>query len=560
MAPAEQPLLKLEGLSFSYPGKAQKVLQGINLTLQPGEALLVTGPTGCGKSTLLKTINGIIPLESSGLMEGVVRLQGIATNESTLAELAPKVGLVFQSPDDQLFCGSVYDEVAFGPQMLGLGQKEVEDRVNEALQMVGLKDKAGGQPFRLSGGQKQRLAIACQLAMHPLVLALDEPISQLDPKGCFEVMTVLAGLRERGLAIVLVEHRLTDALKLATRVALMDRGRIVAACTAEELDRHTDLLAELGLKIPDQIMERQFLAGLPAARCLHAGIDNVKAGKKVHDEPRNPRDLVRLENVSFTYDRAKRPALDNISLSIRRNETLAVVGANGSGKSTLLGILAGQLQPAQGNVTRRPAHPGFKSKDKDRPRTALLFQNPDLLLIESSLARQLTPPGKNSKKQKDQALASARELARRMGLEKWLPSPPWALSKGQRLRAALGSLLSSDPDLLLLDEPTTGQNQLNIHRLLAEVLGQPGLKAVVICSHDLECVYRFAHRVAVLDRGRLVEQGPVEEVIPKLVCRTDFCPTPPLAVELSRRLKLDPPLPTMDSLFTFLSESEGAGS
>ena len=444
--------------------------------------------------------------------------------------------------------------------MLGLEQKEVEARVNEALQMVGLKDKAGGQPFRLSGGQKQRLAIACQLAMHPLVLALDEPISQLDPKGCFEVMAVLAGLRERGLAIVLVEHRLTDALKLATRVVLMDRGRIVAACAAEELDRHVDLLATLGLKIPDQIVERQFRAGLPAARCLQAGIDNVKAGKKVHDDTRNPRDLLRLENVSFTYDRAERPALDNISLSIRRNETLAVVGANGSGKSTLLGVLAGQLQPARGSMTRLSGPPRLQIQRQQPGKDLAAFSNPDLLLIESSLARQLSPPGINQKKQKDRALASARELARRMGLEDWLSSPPWALSKGQRLRAALGSLLSSDPELLLLDEPTTGQNQLNIHRLLAEVLGQPGLKAVVICSHDLECVYRFAHRVAVLDRGRLVELGPVEEVIPKLVCRTDFCPTPPLAVDLSRRLNLDPPLPTMDSLLAFLAESEGAGS
>ena len=556
MASEEQPLLSLEAVSFSYPGKPERVLRDINLTLRPGEALLLTGPTGCGKSTLLKTINGIIPLESSGVMQGTVRLQGVSTAQSSLAELAPKAGLVFQSPDDQLFCDSIQDEVAFGPQMLGLMESEVRDRVSQALRQVGLADHAEGHSSRLSGGQKQRLAIACQMAMQPLILALDEPISQLDPKGCHEVMTVLAGLRQNGLAIVLVEHRLTEALKLATRVAIMDRGRIVAQCEAENLGRHTGLLDRLGLKIPDQILASKIQANLQASEFKYAGASSHKIDHVKEVPARTGQELIRLEKVSFAYPRAELPALDEVSLSIRRNETLAVMGANGSGKSTLLGILCGQLKPTTGGIFKPAIGQGECHNTKGKPKAALLLQNPDLLLIESSLERQLSPPRKYHAKTNHQEIDITRELARRMGLEHWLASPPWALSKGQRLRAALGSLLSIKPDLLLLDEPTTGQNQENIHRLLDEVLHQADLAAVVICSHDLETVCRFAQRVAVLEQGRLVNEGPVEEVIPQLACNPDFCPEPPLALNLSRRLGLIPPLLTMDSLCYFLA---GAG-
>ena len=561
VAPAKHPLLSLEDVSFSYPGKPRKVLRGINLTLEPGEALLLTGPTGCGKSTLLKTMNGIIPLESSGVMEGVVRMRGAPTHQSSLAELAPKAGLVFQSPDDQLFCDSIRDEVAFGPQMLGLSEEAVAGRVSEALRQVGLAENLEGYSSRLSGGQKQRLAIACQLAMHPLLLALDEPISQLDPKGCHEVMTVLAGLRQKGLAIVLVEHRLTEALKLATRVAIMDQGRILAQCAASELEQHMDLLGGLGLKMPEQILERQlrrtvrFSAGFQAIGSQREGA--CRAGDATaEDKP----EFIRLEEIGFSYPRSQNPALEKISLSIRGNEILAVMGANGSGKSTLLGILAGQLKPGKGRMTRHAVRNGSGREAGAGSGTALLLQNPDLLLIEPSLERQLSPPGRIRFKKKAFAAETARRLARRMGLEEWLASPPWALSKGQRLRAALGSLLSIDPDLLLLDEPTTGQNQKNIHRLLGEVLREIRLDAVVICSHDLETVCRFAHRVAVLEKGRLTDLGPVEEVIPRLAGRPDFCPEPPLALRLSRELNLEPPFITMDSLCAFLAGDGGCGS
>lgn len=560
MESQEQAFLNIRGLFFSYPGRPDRVLKGIDLTVSPGEAVLLTGPTGCGKSTLLKSLNGIVPLESSGRMEGSVLFQGKDTTEYSLPELAQKVGLVFQSPDDQLFCTSVFDEVAFGPQNLGLSWSDVKARVTGSLRQVGLDKELGGQSARLSGGQKQRLAIACQLAMSPLLLALDEPISQLDPKGASDVISVLKELTQKGMAVVLVEHRLTEALRFATRVILMDKGELVLDCPAHELKAHVPQLRSLGLKVPDQILYEEFRAR-PCTRNL-ANSKPSKPTKQTHWRAHGSQSgsvpLIGLDKVTFQYPRSSNPALQDISLDIFPGRILAIMGSNGSGKSTLLGILSGLIKPTSGRLLVNGSPTGRESHRQKNPKTALMFQNPDLLLIENHLENQLSAP-RDKRKPKGGEQTEAHALAKRLGLEKWLDSPPWALSKGQRLRAAFGSLLAIRPSILLLDEPTTGQNHQNVHRLLDEVINHLGLAAVVICSHDLETVSRFADQVAVLEEGRLADLGAVDEVLPRLARQPDFCPSPPIALDISQEIGLVPPAVTMDALMEAICQDmEGA--
>ncbi len=552
---AASPLLELENVSFSYPGRPEPVLRGVELSLQRGEVVLLTGPTGCGKSTLLKLLNGIIPLESSGRLEGRVRLLGRDTKTCTLPELAQQVGLVFQSPDDQLFCTTIYDEVAFGPRNLGLAPDEVDRRVRRALERVGLGGLTGGFSARLSGGQKQRLAIASQLAMQPELLALDEPISQLDPLGAAEVLKVVGELARGGMTVLLVEHRLEEALKLVSRVVVMEAGRLVLDCPVERLTEHMDLFLRLGLKLPERLMLCRRL-GVPWGRETAAALERLRRRLRTRVHPvesqETPETIMSLEKVGYTYPQARQPALEGVSLELRQGEVLAIVGPNGSGKSTLLSIMAGLCRPQQGRVWlgERELYAG---RDRHRrQRLALLFQNPDLLLIEPSVLAQLSPP--RGRGRTTQVQERARELARRLDLEALGDSPPWALSKGQRLRLALGSLLSLEPLVLLLDEPTTGQNQGSVHRLLEEIGRRREIGAVVLCSHDLETVCRFAHRLLVLHEGRVQALGPVRQVLSDRACLEGLCPAPPLALELSRQAGLQPPLLTIDELMRFLEE------
>ncbi|MBU4372910.1 MAG: energy-coupling factor ABC transporter ATP-binding protein, partial [Euryarchaeota archaeon] len=219
-------MIKIEDLWFSYPDN-KPVLKGIDLEIKKGEFILLTGPTGCGKSTLLKCLNGIIPHESSGEMRGIVHIDGIETKSSSMKELSQHAGMVFQSPDDQIFSTVVEDEVAFGPENLCLTKGEIEKRIEYSLKAVGMLEHRHSATNALSGGQKQRVCIASVLAMLPSVLLLDEPISQMDPMGADEVLRVIKQLTGLGLTIIMVEHRIHDVAHLVDRIIIMNDGKIV---------------------------------------------------------------------------------------------------------------------------------------------------------------------------------------------------------------------------------------------------------------------------------------------------------------------------------------------
>jgi len=246
-------MIIFKNVSFKYAGRSDLSVQEVSLSVPKGQCVLVTGRTGCGKSTLLKMLGGIIPHESAGEMRGLVVVNGIETRTSSLPYISQYVGMVFQSPDDQLFCNTVRDEISFGPENLGLPPAEITKRVGEALAQVGLDGFGERQTARLSGGQKQRVAIASQLAMGPVVLALDEPVSQLDPVGTAEIVRCLDDLKQRGITIVLVEHRVNDVIGIVDRIMVMDQGRVVLDIDRKDLPAHTGVFKTLGLKVPDAV-------------------------------------------------------------------------------------------------------------------------------------------------------------------------------------------------------------------------------------------------------------------------------------------------------------------
>lgn len=538
MTDTVKPILSVREVGFSYPGDRRWVLDNVSLELGPGEIVLLTGPTGCGKSTLLKTLNGIIPLESSGTMKGAVLVDGVDTRTGATSSLAQKVGLVFQSPDDQLFCGNVDDEVAFGPQNLGLSADETERRVRRSLDSVGIASLAGRPSTSLSGGQKQRLAIAAQLAMRPSILALDEPISQLDPAGAAEVLGVLKKLALDGMAVLLVEHRIAETMDVAQRVEIMDEGRLVGRFDIGDLPQHSPLMRRLGLQIPDEAR---------LASALGQGLDQDMLGPLAAAAPPRPtarqetaaEPVLEMQGIGFVYPNGGVEALKDINLSVMPGEIVGLMGPNGSGKSTLLSILAGLNRPSQGQVRLAGKPLAHKPDRRTRGRISLLFQNPDLLLIEPSVRSELLSGPRHLRRHL--ATDALVRLARGLGLADYLDLPPWSLSKGQRLRVALGALLAMQPQALLLDEPTTGQNRMNIQRLLASLTNGRGNRATIICSHDLDTICHFADTLVILQQGRILAQGPIRDLAADTGLLRDAGLRPTLALELSRRLGRKPP-------------------
>ena len=243
-------MITIRGLSYQYPTRSERAINKIDIQIEKGEFVIITGLSGCGKSTLLKCLNGIIPNEVSGVMMGQVEICGLNTAETSVNVLAQNVGLVFQNPDEQIFSTRVIDEVAFGLENLCFSKKDMMERIEWSLMKVGMLDYIGSSTSALSGGQKQRVALASVLALKPEVLVLDEPISQLDPKGAVEVLEVIRKLSDEGMTIILVEHRLHEVTSWADRIIVMDEGQIALDIPVGKVEKHLGLFKELGLRMP----------------------------------------------------------------------------------------------------------------------------------------------------------------------------------------------------------------------------------------------------------------------------------------------------------------------
>ena len=454
-------------------------LQGVCLEIRPGEFVLITGPSGCGKSTLAYTLGGLIPHAIPAQVTGQVEVAGLDTRARGLRELAQRVGVVLQNPSSQLFHLRVVDEVAFGPRNLGLDEDEVRHRTDWALAATGLAELRESRPAELSGGQKQCLAIASILAMRPLVLVLDEPTASLDVPSVRRVLDTLKTLKERlGLTIVVVEHRLAEATRLADRLVLMDQGRILADGKPEAVLGDRSMRNALGLRR---------LGGEPQVTWERLIAPN---GRRAGDqEP-----LLTLEGVAAGYHR--RAVIEEIDLTLYPGDFAALVGDNGAGKSTLGLVAAGLLKPLAGTVR-------YRNGDRPRPGldVAMLFQNPADQLFTDCVDEELAF-GPHNYACFDPAFH--RQILAETDLLDLKDRRPLQLSVGQQQRAALGACLGLRPRLLILDEPTLGQDWGHLQRLMnfLTTLNRGGT-AILLISHDYKLVHRYARRVFLMKRGRI---------------------------------------------------------
>jgi energy-coupling factor transport system ATP-binding protein len=546
-------IIEIKDLWYTYPGRSEPTLKGINLKIEEGEFVLLTGPTGCGKSTLLKMLNGIIPHESGGIFSGSIKIAGTETGDSNQMELSRRVGLVFQNPDDQIFSTTVEDEVAFGPENLCFKREEIDKKVGEDLRMVGMSGHRLDSTNALSGGQKQRICIASMLAMMPEILAMDEPVSQMDPVGTQEILNTVRELnRKMKITILLVEHRLHELAPFADRVVIMDSGKIIFDQPASKAFDQLEVFHRLGLRVPEPV-ELCHTLGIKASPfsaeetfpLLNTGDFKEKTRRyltRPDPEKRintgcsveNTEPLISILDLWSGYDKNKM-VLKGINLKIRRGERVAVMGTNGSGKSTLLLNLAAMLKPYKGSVKVFGEDTKSKNPYSFAGRIGFVFQNPDLMLFCDSAEEEARfgPVQLKFENIEERARISLEAMSI-LNLKQDLPQ---SLSRGQRLRTAVASVLSIDPELILLDEPTTGQDRVNIEQMM-DYFKNKG-STLVFCTHDIEIAMLYATRILVMNEGQIIADGKGKDVIKNIDILRKASLTQPPIVEIANYLGID---------------------
>jgi energy-coupling factor transport system ATP-binding protein len=531
-------MIKIEDLWFSYSNN-KPVLKGINLEIKKGEFILLTGPTGCGKSTLLKCLNGIIPHESSGEMHGRIHIDGIETKNSSMKELSQHAGMVFQSPDDQIFSTVVEDEVAFGPENLLLTREEIGKRVEYSLKAVGMLEHRHSATNALSGGQKQRVCIASVLTMQPSVLLLDEPISQMDPKGAGEVLGVIKQLTGLGLTIIMVEHRIHEVAHLVDRIIIMNDGKIVLQDAPKNAFGKLELFHELGLRVPETVELFHKLGYDEVPLTIEEALKKIHNRKIQANRNNSPREralskpVISTMDVWYGYEKDKM-VLKGISLDIFEGERVALMGNNGSGKSTLLLHFAAILKPQKGEVKIFESNIKSINPYSLAGKVGIVFQNPDLMLFCDTVKDEASFGPKNLGFSYDEINLKVSKALKAMTIENLSGDAPHALSKGQRLRTAVASVLSTTPELLLLDEPTTGQDKMHIEEMMEQFLHNK--KTLVFCTHDIETALKYATRVIVMNDGKILADGNPREVFLKQQILEQASLKQPPVLQISQKL------------------------
>ncbi len=518
-------MIKLESLSFTYNGTRQPALDSINLEIGDGEFVLITGASGSGKSSLCRCFNGLVPHFYGGTIGGRAEVQGQDTRQHPTREMATMVGMVFQDPENQLVTTDVEREIAFGLENLGFPKTLIARRIEEALDTVGIADLRFRQLGELSGGEKQKVAIASVLALHPEVLVLDEPTSELDPKGAEEVLSLVQRLNdELGITVALVEHRLDRVIHLVDRLIVMDEGKILADGSPRQVIANHRIDAA-GVGIPPVIrlvrelrdhgihIEETPLTVKEARLILNKAIGRVKAPAFAGDNRTDGSPVISAHRLWYTYP-DKTAALKDISLTISQGEFVAVMGRNASGKTTLVKHFNGLLLPSRGRVAVGGTDTRESSTARLSREVGYVFQNPNDHLFADTVEEEIAFSLKRRGVGQAEIGALVDHMLDRFDLTRYRHSYPRYLSGGEKQRVALASVLVARPRVIILDEPTRGM-EYRLKRELMAYLSDYRKEGniVILVTHDVETVAEYADRVILLSEGRIVTDGSRRDIL-----------------------------------------------
>jgi energy-coupling factor transport system ATP-binding protein len=523
-------------LTVQYPGSDRYVIRELGLSIKPGQFVIMAGPSGSGKSTFCRTLIGLIPNLTKGeITAGSLSVCNLDTQQHRVYELTQHVGMVFQDPEMNIFSLFVLDELAFGPENMGLDRNEIIHRIEMASNWVHVQDLWPRRTDELSGGQKQRVAIAGALSVLPAILVLDEPTTDLDPIGKKQVINTLKDLRQQlGITVIVVEHDLSNLIEVADRLIVLGcEGKIVLdGAPRVVLDKGYQSIQQLGLRVPacvcvwHAIRDRGLKAGdMPLckedARDLIAS--NAEYAVEICDDlsalpprrsPTHETKAIQVAGLDFQY-RKNVPLLQDINLSVPHGEFVALVGPNGSGKSTLLRVMVGLLKARKGTV-------GVWNRDGERvppkyitDHVSFVFQDPNHQLFEDTVWDEVAFSLKVQGKPDDFITERVTEVLDKVNLLHSRDRHPATLSRGEKRRLAVATALSHPIDVLLLDEPTTGQDLRTLGGLF-EILGRLNRTdgtTIIFVTHDMWTVWRYATRVVGLKNGSIIFDGPTVDVL-----------------------------------------------
>ena len=590
--PAGAPIIELRNVSFAYGDadeSAPRALDDVSLAVRQGDFVGVIGPSGAGKSTLASVMSGAIPHHFSGQLFGAMLVDGKDTCDVTLTDISRLVGSVLQDIDTQMVASVVEDEMLFGLENFGVPHDQIEARVAETLETVGISDLREREIATLSGGQKQKVAIAAILALRPRVLVLDEPTAALDPASSHLVFDTLRHINEsQDVTVVVIEQKVALLSEYCNRVAVLDHGHLAIEGTPHEVFARGDELRRIGVDSPRVARIANSLAqkglvepgdpclNVPEAEALISGLvspflpddlshsgavgekstavtgsaaapdsaataDAAPASGRVAPEksPRAParpkadgaKPVVTFRDVTFAYPGGG-ASVRNLELTVYPGELVGIVGQNGAGKTTLTKLLNGLLKPSKGEVCVAGLDAREVPTSKIAAHCATLFQNPDRQLCRDTVLDEVAFGLELQGVPAEEARSRARAVAERFGLP--LDEAPFSLSRGQRQMVALASVVVIEPDVIVLDEPTSGLDYRECMTVMQTVgeMAEKGCAVIMVC-HDMEVVSDFAERIVVMANGEILDRGDARALFADADLMRRASVAPPQVIELS---------------------------
>ncbi|KPK21084.1 MAG: ABC transporter [Nitrospira bacterium SG8_3] len=566
------PITVFKDVSYQYPQSSDFALINVNLEVYEGEFLGLIGPTGAGKTTFCLAFNGIVPQFYGGRFFGSVTVAGLDTLDHPISEMARYVGMVFEDPETQLIATSVENEVAFALENLKIHREEIIERVSYALSAVRLAGYEKKHPHELSGGEKQRLAIAAAIAVKPSLLIFDEPTSQLDPAGAEEVFATAKALnRESGITIVMASHSAEEMATFADRVVVLSQGEVTALGTPEEIYSDIELLEQNSLR-PPQVASTFYTLGkkeiaipkvpvqMQDAIPLLVDLNQIRSGDDyaIETPPENKgKPLLSVKDLTHVYPDGTK-ALHEISLDIAKGEYVLIAGQNGAGKTTLVKHFLNLLQPTQGSVKLDGNNTKEMAVSELAHRIGYVAQNPDHQIFNATVGDEIRFALNNLGFDPEEAESRAMESLEAMGLGGVQDVHPLTLPKGDRARVVISAILVMKPDIIIFDEPTTGQDYLGAKQILeiSRDLHQQG-KTIIVITHHLYLMPDYADRVIVMGKGSILLDEDIRTAFHATDTLARTYLLAPQAVLLSQELqKINnefPPLLTPEEIVDYFS-------
>ena len=535
---ADEPILRFDNFSFQYNSQSEPTLYNINFTLHTGEKVLIAGPSGCGKSTMAHCINGLIPFSYRGEASGSLTLKGKETREMSIFEISRSVGTVLQDSDGQFVGLTVAEDIAFALENDCVEDPELHDRVAAVAETVDVLDHLGHAPSDLSGGQKQRVSLAGVLVDDVDILLFDEPLANLDPAAGKQAMELIDRMQKAtGAAVIIIEHRLEDVLhREVDRIVLMREGRIIADEAPDQL-LSGSLLTENGIREPLYITALRY-AGVEIVpeirpRSIRTVILSEESREKVRawfratppapPPPALP-ELLEAKDLSFTYSNGFH-ALRGVTVSIRRGELTAIVGTNGAGKTTFSKVVCGFEKQQEGSLTLEGKDLMELSIKERADHIGYVMQNPNQMISKVQIFDEVALGLRTRGVAEDEIRPRVEDALRVCGLWPFRSWPVSALSFGQKKRVTIASILVLEPEMIILDEPTAGQDYRHYTDIM-EFLTELNRRGVTICmiTHDMHLMLEYARRAVVFSRGQIIADDTCANILtdPQIVAEASL--------------------------------------